>query len=252
MQTVKSTNKAFTVLFLLAVLVTSCVRKGQKTALDVEKLNIQHCDFDYFKGKTKVHYESNDQSLNATVSIRIRQDSAIWMSVSVMAEAVRAVITKDSVYVYQKFPERDYKEYSIESLSEMVGVKLDYAMLEAVFLGQMMDVNKKEASVKQSADSYTISQKVDSYKIVSVIDKALGHVSSVRISDNEKINTATIDYFDYQDLDGCDVPQKITFQSESIVGDDSTVYHGAELKYSKGKFSSERISFPFNKKKYAE
>lgn len=251
MQTVRFTNKLVVLLFIVGVLF-SCTRKIRSSKISLDDINVQQCEFDYFKGKSKVHFENDEQSLNATLNIRIKQDSAIWLSVTAMVEVVRTVITKDSVFFYQKLPEKTYKEFSIAELSRMSGVALDYHMLESIFFGNVQVYDKKAANIDVSEQSYTISESYDAVDIVSILDKNSGKLNELRIADKEKVNTATIDFAKYSADEECKVPMAISFVTQQQVSEDTTLYNNLELKYSKVKFLSEAVSFPFNRTKYAK
>ena len=63
-----------------------------------KRLKIEELDFEYLQAKTKIQYEDGIQNLNANATIRIRQDSLIWISISSTGvEGIRSIIQKDSI-----------------------------------------------------------------------------------------------------------------------------------------------------------
>ncbi|QCK14358.1 hypothetical protein DCC35_06175 [Mangrovivirga cuniculi] len=95
-------------IFLLALLtLTSCNKKfsdlnfnfGKKKKLKVETLT-----FNYLKAKGKIKLETDASETNATVNIRVKKDSLIWMSLgsAIGIEGGRVLINRDSMVMMNR------------------------------------------------------------------------------------------------------------------------------------------------------
>ena len=100
-------------------------------------LAANHIDFSTFSGRAKVNYEGGDgNSYDLTANIRIRKDSMIWISVSALLgiEAIRMVITRDSVRILQK-QGHIYRLRSVGYLQQEIHLPLDFASLQDLLIG---------------------------------------------------------------------------------------------------------------------
>ena len=66
----------------------------------IKNINSNTVSPDWTSIKGKIHFRSQNQKINLNTNIKIKKDSIIWMSVSlpIVGELFRGVITKDSIY----------------------------------------------------------------------------------------------------------------------------------------------------------
>jgi hypothetical protein len=103
----------------------------------LSELAATHIDFKTFSGRAKVNYEGgNGDSYDLTANIRIRKDSMIWISVSAVLgiEAIRMMITHDSVKILQK-QGHIYRLRSVGYLQQEIHLPLDFASLQDLLIG---------------------------------------------------------------------------------------------------------------------
>ena len=159
-------KKVFYVFFISLLILTSC--KQQK---NITKKNSK-CNLDYKNPKTlnanlkanelffkslnaKIAVESNiDSSFNSfSVSLRIKKDSIIWMSVSKLGiEGIRILITKDSV----KFINRSNSNYfmgDFNYLSTLLNIQLDFEILQSLLVGNSVTFYTEEEKLKAGIDN---------------------------------------------------------------------------------------------------
>jgi len=93
--------------------------------------------YNTFSAKAKMQYDDGDRSNDLTANIRIRKDSAIWISVSALGGVVqvaRALITPDSfkaiVYI-----EKDYYEGPISKANDFLPSGIDFYSLQNLLMG---------------------------------------------------------------------------------------------------------------------
>ena len=98
-------------------LTVSCVCKKKLTSYAT------HCqNYEWLTAKMhgEVTIDSQPSTLNFSGSLRMRRDSTIWISATVMGiEAMRALVTSDSVFLVNRF-EKTYLTEPIAVLTQMV------------------------------------------------------------------------------------------------------------------------------------
>jgi hypothetical protein len=71
-------------------------------------IDIQEIDFEYLHGKARLSYRDNTKEREVKANIRIRKDSVIWMSFSVIGvQGGKALINKDSITILSNV-EKEY------------------------------------------------------------------------------------------------------------------------------------------------
>lgn len=118
----------------------------------LSKIKQQQIDFSTFSARVKMDYEGNDKKLNdITAFIRIKKDSAIWVSLNAVLgiEAVRVLITPDSVKVLDKLNKTiQYKDFKF--LQDVTKLPVDFATLQNLIVGNPVFMNGKPNKVNQS------------------------------------------------------------------------------------------------------
>ncbi len=102
------------------------------------RANVAAVDFRYLTAKSKISFKSEKQDIdNASVTIRIQQDSLIWVSVSKLGiEAARVLITRDSIMILDKL-NRAYAVADFATLSRQFSFSLSYPLLQALIVGNL-------------------------------------------------------------------------------------------------------------------
>lgn len=163
---VKNKISAFIVIFLFTLF--SC-KNHQKIVLNKEK---EICLLDYKSPKTlTAHLKKTElifEKLNAklsvdasidsashsfSVSLRIRHDSIIWLSLSKLGiEGARVFITKDSV----KFMNRINNTYfsgDFSYLSKLLNTELDFEILQSLLVGNSVEFYDEDEKIKAGVDN---------------------------------------------------------------------------------------------------
>lgn len=99
----------------------------------LEKMRQNKSTFKWFSGKAKADFIQGKRKTSFTVQMRIKRDSAIWISISsgIGVEGARLLLTQDSV----KYINRINKTYfvgSYEFLSALIDTEIDFGMVQAL------------------------------------------------------------------------------------------------------------------------
>ena len=87
------------------------------------------------------HSEENDQSFK--VNLRMRRDSALWLSITpaLGVEAVRIVFTNDSIKLLSKVPGNRFAYLGDYGALELeLGAPVNFRMIQSVLLGQAVEL----------------------------------------------------------------------------------------------------------------
>lgn len=224
----------------------------------VNKLLLNEFQFNTISAKASV--ELTDTSRKTTsfkTHIRIKQDSAIWISITPILgiEMARVLITRDTV----KLLNRVKKEYFIgdfKYINKLFGSDLDYQMIEALLIGNSLDFEKEgklHSKVDRKKGLYYLStvkkriikkelekekDKLKNQAQVLWLDPITFKIKEILLSTPESDNTLTGVYSNYHELGSQILPYEMLFTLQS----NSSVQISVEYtKFSVGK----SLTFPF-------
>jgi len=232
--------------------------KARSSKFLVKKLKEKEFNFSSISAKYSIAIiDSAGKKKSFKTHLRIRKDSAIWMSITPLLgiEMARVIITKDSV----KFLNRVSKEYFLGDFSyinQIFGTDLDYQMLEALLIGNSLDFEENEkihSRVDRKKDLYYLStekkrkvnkelqkekEKIKKEAQVLWLDPVTFKIKELLLSSPETDRSLIGFYSDFQDIATQLIPYKIRFTLKSKT---STAIEINYTKFSTGKI----LSYPF-------
>jgi hypothetical protein len=149
-----------------------CILDYKNTRTLTAKLKANEFRFDRLNAKLSVEAQVDSSSNSFTVSIRIKKDSIIWMSISKFGiEGAKVLITKDSV----KFVDSSNKKYfkgDFTYISRLLNSELDFEMLQSLLIGNSVPFYDEDEKIKSGADNcqYTLGT-IRKYKLRRVMTK---------------------------------------------------------------------------------
>lgn len=129
----------------------------------------------YLTSKAKVIFRDATQNMSLSASIRMVRDTAIWMSLSpgLGIEAARVLLTPDSVFMQDYVMGTGQSRFGYEGLSVNLRLKVTFAMLQELFLGNMPFPQEQRDSVYLlRKGSLGVKQMRWNYDITNVVDSA--------------------------------------------------------------------------------
>ncbi|MBI2280912.1 MAG: DUF4292 domain-containing protein [Bacteroidetes bacterium] len=125
----------------------------------LERLELNEFKFETLSTKADITF-TDEKETSFKANLRIRKDSAIWMSITpaLGIEMARVLITKDSVL----FMDRIHNKYFVGDfafINKTFDVDMDYSMLEALLVGNSMEFEKDDkirTSIDRKKDFYFI------------------------------------------------------------------------------------------------
>ncbi len=232
-----------------ALLLASCSKKiSPVTTVPVApsaSLNIQEVDFEYFSGKARVSFKDDKKDQEVKANIRIRKDSVIWMAFSVIGvQGGKALINKDSITVISNL-KNEYYVFNYEELSKRFNFHIDYNIIQAAMLGNLIQPRSDEDKVKSETSFNILEQDHRTVHIKNYVNTASTKIERVEMSESNTNNSMTLTYRDFQP-----VGDKI-FPYNSVI---SLFYKAAagvlnttiQVEYNKAEVGDKELKFPFN------
>ena len=221
--------------FMLFVLLTQACSKNnintkkklpyKSTSFLLEKLHENELKCEWFAAKIGVAFVSDKMSDSFKMHVRVRNDSAIWISATYYSvEAARFLITPDTV----KFMDRKNKKYFIGDfayINKKFNVELDFESLQSLILGKGSNISEfQRLKSYSSSEYYNISSigkreqnradkkggqkaKTDIALTVSVYPSTF-KVSRIILQDFKQHKSLKVDFEKYQKVDGQLAPKE--------------------------------------------
>jgi|GEM_PF-4349408 len=211
---------------------------------------LKQADFNYWSSRGKLYFKDGKTEQNASVDIRMKKDSLIWMSVRVMSiEGMRLLVTQDSLFIMDKV-NRDFLAISFDSLSRVLKLKADFKLVQSTIVGNLPFIVRDVSRVlAEGADNFLIRQEesgLDVQGLVSRFNQKLGRLLMTEPSSGNKLE---VNYEEFT-LTG---PQLLPYKSSTLINFTNRQNVAAilqfELTHSRVDLGDEPLEFPFKRGK---
>lgn len=214
---------------------------------DEERIKVQEIDFQYFKAKAKINYTDAAVSQTATIDLRMKRDSLIWLSVGKIGiEGVRCLITRDSAYVIDR-QNNSYEVYSFQALGRRFNFNISFDIIQAAILGNLPLArgNRDKLKVVKEKDYYLLRHKEDSVIVDNYVSLDNLKLKKALFIEPATTNSLTLNYENFSLINGVLFPfnSNISLQYKSPQGIYNTV---VTIQYTKADVADKELRFPFN------
>jgi hypothetical protein len=202
-------------------------------------------NFRYLSGRGKLHFKHGNTDQSANFNLRVRRDSAIWLSGSLIGiEGVRALLTPDSVRVVNRFA-KTYFAGDYAYLSQLLNVPVSYQQMQAILLGDYQAAPKGALPVvKTEGDNQAVTYPQASLILEQLVSLSSGRLQQLKVSESAAQRSLTVGYADFQKPEGAELP--FAFTTNVIGQQGGTESTSATLNYSKVEVGSGHLDFPFS------
>ncbi len=120
--------------------------------------------FGWLTLKASVEYTAQNESESFDVNLRVRKDSAIWISITPLLgiEAVRVLVTRDNMQILDRV-HKTYSVHDFDYLDSLLKTHINFEIIQAVMVGNYFPYLKNE-KLKSVYDE-------DSTTILSTLNK---------------------------------------------------------------------------------
>ncbi|HVG42504.1 MAG TPA: DUF4292 domain-containing protein [Chitinophagaceae bacterium] len=158
--------------------------------------------FNTFTAKINVDYrDAADKKYDVNATVRMANDSAIWISVNAVLgiEAMRVMITKDSVKLMDKLNKK-YTARSVDYLQEVSSLPLDLRTLQDLILGNPVFLSNNLISYNKSSDDLSILSVGQYFRHLLTLDEDDKKLQRSKLDDVDikRNRTADLTYSEYQ------------------------------------------------------
>jgi len=171
------------------------------------KLDSNQIDFKTFSAKMNVDYtDAGNKKYNVNANLRMYKDSAIWISANALLgiEAMRVLITKDSVFLLNKL-NKEYVARSVDYLQEVTSLPLTLSTLQNLLIGNVVFLDSNITSYSKNSDNtLSLLSTGPFFKNLVTLsqDKDLLYHSKLDDRDITRSRTADLSYSDYDTKKG--------------------------------------------------
>jgi hypothetical protein len=202
-------------------------------------------NFQYLNGHGKVHFKRKDTDQSANFALRIKRDSAIWLSGSLLGiEGVRALLTPDSVRVVNRL-QKTYFAGDYAYLSQLLNVPVTYHQMQDILLGDYQAAPKGALPVvKTEGDNQAVTYPQAPLILEQLVSTTTGRLQQLKVSESAAQRSLTVGYADFQKPTGTELPFAFTTNVLGQQGGNEST--SATLNYQKVEVGSGHLDFPFS------
>lgn len=182
----------------------------------LDSVRSNQANFNTLSGKAKAALSIGSNSNDVTMNIRIKNNEAIWVSVTAIAglEVARALITPDSVKVINRL-ENEYIKKPFSYLYEFTNNKINFATLQSVLVGNVVpDFLTESTDVDINGSKATLVNTIGSM-IYKVLLNEQSKVSQSNLSDSAAAQSLAVSYGDFQLVLQQQIPHSIVMKSQA-------------------------------------
>jgi hypothetical protein len=239
-------KKALLYLTLVALLLPACTKKAVPIlTIEPKKLSIEEIDFEYFHGKARVNFRDDKKEREVKSTIRVRKDSVIWMTFSVVGvQGGKALINKDSIVIVSTV-DKEYYVFDYAELSKRFRFTIDYDVIQAAFLGNLVVPRLPEDNIVQESSFNLLHQTRGTVSIKNYINAASTKLEKVEMKESDTNNSLTINYTNFQQVGPKIFPYNgvISLFYKTAAG---VLNNTITFEYTKAEVGDRELRFPFN------
>ena len=247
-------NRSFKLLLLaLPIFFLSCSKKvltSPTVATPAATLKIEEIDFDYFQGKARMILRDESKERDVKANIRIRKDSVIWMTFSVIGvQGGKALINKDSITIVSTV-DKEFFVFEYEELSRRFNFEINYHVIQSAMLGNLIMDRKDDDVVEPLTSMFVLKQQAGPVGVLNYVNAASMKVEKVEMKEENTHNSLVINYSNFQPVENKVFPFNghITLLYKTLAGLLNTTII---FEYNKAEVGDKELKFPFNiPKKY--
>ncbi|MFN5169566.1 MAG: DUF4292 domain-containing protein [Cyclobacteriaceae bacterium] len=238
------------VLAVLAVLIISflagCGKKTIPTLPPPPKtISIEEIDFGYLHGKAKMVFKDDQREREVKANIRIRKDSVIWMTFSVVGvQGGKALINQDSITVVSTV-DKEYYVFTYAELSERFNFEINYNVIQAALLGNPIIPKKADDEIGQEGNFDVLLQRSGSVAVKNLINSTTRKLEQVELSETTSANSLKVAYSNFQPVGDRLFPYtgiiSIFYKTANGI-----VNNTISFEYNKAEVGDKELKFPFN------
>jgi hypothetical protein len=174
----------------------------------LSRLDSNKLAFNTFSAKVDIDYsDASNKKYDVNANIRMIKDSVIWVSISAILgiEAMRALITKDSVFLLNKL-DKTFTSRSVDYLQEVTALPLGLSTLQNLIIGNVvfLDSNIVSYSINNNNNSISLLSMGRYFRNLITLNEGDKTLINSKLDDVDMVRnrTANLSYSDYENKRG--------------------------------------------------
>lgn len=240
----------FLLIALSMIVLTGCSKKITSTvtnapAIPKPTLNVDEIDFEYLQGKARMILRDAKKEREVKANIRIRKDSVIWMTFSVIGvQGGKALINQDSITIVSNV-DKEYFVFEYAELSKRYNFNINYNVIQSAMLGNLIMERKEEDEILQEPSLFILKQQSGTVTVDNFINAASMKIEKVELKESNTSNSLTLNYSNFQPIAHKLFPYNGTINLfyKTLAGLLNTT---VIFEYNKAELGDKELKFPFN------
>lgn len=185
-------------------------------AQKIADIKSKQANFNTMSGKAKAALSIGNNSNDVTMNIRIKNNEAIWVSVTAIAglEVARALITPDSVRVINRL-ENEYIKKPFSYLYEFTNNKINFATLQSVFVGNLIPEFVSDSTELKVTGAETELESIIGSMLYKLTLNDQSKVTHSDLRDTNAGQSLFVGYGDFQLVSQQTIPHSMVMKSQA-------------------------------------
>jgi hypothetical protein len=236
------------VVIIISFFAMSCSKKVVSPVATVTaptSLAVEEIDFGYLQGKARMVLRDSKKERDVKANIRIRKDSVIWMTFSVIGvQGGKALINKDSITIVSNL-DKEYYVFDFAELSQRYNFEINFNVIQAAMLGNLIKPRTETDEVVPESSYFLLKQTSGNVSVANYISAATMKVEKVEMKEPNSNNSLVLNYSNFQPVSDKLFPYNGTislfYKTLSGVLNTTIIFE-----YNKAELGDKELKFPFN------
>ncbi|MBX2895038.1 MAG: DUF4292 domain-containing protein [Cyclobacteriaceae bacterium] len=211
----------------------------------IKTVDVEEIDFGYMHGKARMVFRDDKREREVKANIRIRKDSVIWMTFSVVGvQGGKALINRDSITVVSNV-DKEYYVFDYKELSNRFNFEINYSVLEAAMLGNLIRAKEPTDEIGRNGNFDVLLQHENTVTIKSLINPVIKKIEKVELVESNTNNKLMLEYANFQPLGEKNLPYNgvVSVFYKTTAG---LINNTITFEYNKIEIGDKELKFPFN------
>ncbi len=242
-------KRTWIILIGISLLASACSKKVTGPSFNMTDnkptLNVEEIDFEYMHGKARMVLRESSKEREVKTNIRIRKDSVIWMTFSVIGfQGGKALINHDSITIVSNV-DKEYFVFEYPELSKRYNFEINYNVIQAAMLGNLVMPRQDGDEVVQETGFFLLKQRANSITVDNFVNAASMKIEKVELRETNSSNSLIVNYSNFQPLGTKLLPYNGTinlfYKTLSGLLNTTVIFE-----YNKAEVGDKELKFPFN------
>ena len=231
---------------LLSVIILAGCKKetvpttASETTETVGRVTVNNLDFNYLTSKGQITFNDKNDNLSSGVTLRMKKDSVIWVSVQpgLGIEAARLMLTQDSVFMINRL-QKEFAATDYRFLRSKLNVDVDFDVIQSIILGNYQAQGSEKVMAKESLQHIQQNRQNLLFDYFIALDN--NKLKQLNVQDNSNGNSITVKYNSFNNVGA--IPFAHDLAAQVLQKGEIT---DLTLKHSRIAISDEVLDFPFS------